>query len=442
MKIEDAIRNLLRDQAEKMGPSRDALPDLFRRAAEPAPRRSSVSRRWTAAVVAFAVFVAAGAVLWRAFHPSTARRPVSETADPWASFGTGWTELPAPPQVREDAANAWTGRELLSWGGSGQANDAPPLAEGFIFDPSTMSWSTMPAAPIARSGARAVWTGTEVLFWGGRDSVSGGLAADGAAFDPATSRWRTIPAAPLEPRAPAAVVWTGSEMIVWGGVPDRSETFTDGAAYDPIDDTWRPIAEAPIALNLASGVWTGNEMIAFGSNLNNRNIADTRTSVGEAYDPATDTWRSIATSSLSPQATSAVWVGDRMLAWDYDLHAQEYSPKADSWSDPVTMPMEPSECYPVSAVVADVVFAWYCGEAATWDPGWGDWQRVRGGPLEATIEANAGSYQLYRFADLLAAGEVLFLAVEGITVTGNGVPCYGCPGAPRGFWAYRPVTNS
>lgn len=443
MKIEDAIRDLLRDQAETMGPTRDALPSILRRASEPEPRASNASRRGIAVVVAFAVFVAAGVVLWQAFHPSTARRPLGVASDPWANLGAGWTELPAPPQVREEAANAWTGQELVWWGGHEQTSDAPPLADGFIFDPSTMAWSSMPAAPIARSGASAVWTGSEVLFWGGWDSVSGGLAADGAAFDPATLRWRAIPAAPLEPRAPAAVVWTGSEMIVWGGGPgsDRSQTFTDGAAYDPIDDTWHPISRAPIGLNLASGVWTGTEMIVFGSNLNGGNIADTVTSVGETYDPATDTWLSIAPSSLSPQATSAVWVGDRMLAWDYDLHAQAYSPQIDSWSDPETMPMEPSECYPDSAVVGGVVFAWFCGEAATWDPGSGDWQRVRGGPLEAMIGANGSTYQLWRFADLVAAGDVLLLPAEGITVY-KGEPCYGCSGSPHSFWAYRPAQPS
>jgi hypothetical protein len=439
MKIEDAIRDLLRDQAEKMGPTRDALPGILRRISESEPRVSNASRRAIAAVVAFAVFAAAGIVLWQAFHPSTAPRPLGVAEDPWASLGAGWTELPAPPQVREEDAHAWTGQELVSWGGHEQTSDAPSLADGFIFDPSTMAWSSMPAAPIARSGASAVWTGSEVLFWGGWDSVSGRLAADGAAFDPATLRWRLIPAAPLDPRAPAAVVWTGSEMIVWGGGPgsDRSETFTDGAAYDPIEDTWHAISRAPIVLDLASGVWAGNEMIVFGSNLNNRNIADTATSVGEAYDPATDTWLSTAPSSLSPQATSAVWVGDRMLAWDYDLHAQEYSPQTDSWSDPETMPMEPSECYPDSAVVGDVVFAWYCGEAATWDPGSGDWQRVRGGPLEAMIQANGNTYQLWRFADLVAAGDVLLLPAEGITVD-KGEPCYGCSDSPHSFWAYRP----
>jgi hypothetical protein len=441
MNTEDAIRGALHEQAEKMSPSRDALPDILHRVAELEPARSNASRRSVAVLVAFATFVAAGVVLWQAFQPSTPRHTtgVAGEQDPWASLGGGWTQLPAPPQIREETANLWTGHELISWGGHEPTSDAPSQADGFVFDPSTMSWGPMPAAPIARAGASAVWTGSEALFWGGWDS-SGEVAVNGAAFDPATSTWRAISDAPLEPRRPAAVVWTGSEMIVWGGGPNanRSKTFVDGAAYDPVTDMWHPIADAPIALNVASGIWTGNEMIVFGSNLDNRNFADTATSVGEVYEPTTDTWRQIHPSSLSPQATSAIWVGDRMLAWDYLLQSQEYDPTTDSWSDPVKMPLEPSDCYPESAVIANVVFGWYCGEAATWDPGSGNWERVKGGPLETMIAANGQSYQLYRFADLIAAGDALLLPAEGITVY-KGEPCYHCSGSPHSFWAYRPA---
>ncbi len=70
----------------------------------------------------------------------------------------------------------------------------------------------------------------------------------------------------------------------------------------------------PIELNLASGMWAGREMLVFGSLLDDRNVADTKTSVGAAYNPATETWRELPTSMLSPPATSAVWVRDRMVA--------------------------------------------------------------------------------------------------------------------------------
>jgi hypothetical protein len=89
-------------------------------------------------------------------------------------------------------------------------------------------------------------------------------------------------------------------------------------------------------------------------------------------------------------------------------------------------------------VSGDVVFAWFCGQAATFDVDARRWERVRGGVLEPTIEANEQEYPLFRFASLTAAGDVVAMAAEGITVDEEGVPCYGCPGAPISYWVYRP----
>jgi hypothetical protein len=127
-----------------------------------------------------------------------------------------------------------------------------------------------------------------------------------------------------------------------------------------------------------------------------------------------------------------------LIAWDYELHAQEYDPATDTWSASVEMPMDFSECYPYSVVAGDVVFAWFCGQASTLDAGGGTWERLRGGVLEPRIEANGQEYELFRFVSLVGAGDVFAMAAEGITVDEDGVPCYGCPGAPLSYWVYRP----
>ena len=65
--------------------------------------------------------------------------------------------------------------------------------------------------------------------------------ADGAAFDPATQQWRVLPPSGLSARAPLSV-WTGDELIVWGTSFRTKVRPLDGAAYDPASDAWRPIA--------------------------------------------------------------------------------------------------------------------------------------------------------------------------------------------------------
>jgi hypothetical protein len=422
----------------------DAPPledEIRRRAASPisvpfAPPSRGAGSRLLAGATALILFTAVAVATWRAFEPTdndgpgTTPSPVP-SADAWAGFAEGWTALPAPPEPRVGALVAWTGRELLVWGGIPSGVDEPAL-DGFAFDPVEGTWRRLPAAPAGAQmfgvTPRPVWTGTEMLFY-----------PVGLAFDPASNVWRELPPSPHDPGyRQTAVVWTGSEMIVFGGGNVGSPTTRHGAAYAPTMDSWRRISEGPVGLNLLSATWTGEEVIVFGSLLNDRNVAETPTSVGAAYDPVTDTWRALPPSDLSPQATSAVFAGGRLIAWDYEVRAQEYDPETNAWSATVEMPLQFSECYPDSVVSGDVVFAWFCGQATTFDVDARRWERVRGGVLEPTIEANEQEYPLFRFASLTAAGDVVAMAAEGITVDEEGVPCYGCPGAPISYWVYRP----
>lgn len=262
----------------------------------------------------------------------------------------------------------------------------------------------------------------------------------GVAYDPDEEMWRLIARAPIRETYGGVRVWTGKELIVWGGGGRGTPHAVRGAAYDPASDSWRRIASAPLGLNLSSGVWTGDLVLVFGSLLDRRNHAETPTSVGAAYDPETDTWREMPPSALSPQATSAVWLGDRMIAWDYETTSQEYDPVTDRWSAPIDLPLGFNECYPDSAVVGDLLLAWFCGNAAVYDEPTDTWQRIDGGPLDERIWSDAYEryIQLWRFADLVPADDVLVLSAEGITLNNKGIACYGCEGSPDSFWVYRP----
>jgi hypothetical protein len=406
------------------------------------PLRGGRGNKPVAIVVAFLVFAAAAAFAWHA-ATTTGTQPATSVSppvtDPLASIPTGWTELPKPPEQPQGSASLWTGNEVIDWGGylPDKTSDASPYqAGGFAFDPASNTWSAIPPAPGARTGAVGVWTGTEALFLFGWDGSK--TYPDGFAFDPTADSWRTIAAAPISPSS-AVAVWTGTQVIVWGESRDKGATGgPDVATYDPGTDTWRRIAEPPFGLNLASGVWTGDRFIVFGSFLDNGNHASTHTSVGLSYDPTSDRWTELPPSQLSPQATSAAWAGDRLVAWDYDVHSEVFDPATQRWSDPIRMPLQFHECYPDSAVVSGSVFAFFCGDAALYDVATSEWQRIHGGLLEPTTQANGARYSLWRFADLIPTGEVIFFEAEGLTVNDSGTPCYGCSGSPTSFWAYRP----
>ena len=363
-------------------------------------------------------------------------RGAGGTDEPGPNFPEGWTRLSPPPQSRDAAANVWAGSKVLVWGGcdSVEEDECIPTGDGFAFDLATRKWSGIPEAPMAAGHPAAIWTGKEAIFLGLQDEDR----IDGQSYEPETHRWRTMASAPIAPREGAVYVWTGTEVIVWGGGPQGEPVNTEGAAYDLATDTWRRIAEAPVGLNLASGIWTGREMLVFGSLLDGRNYSATRTPVGAAYDPSRDAWKRLPSSALSPQATSAAWAGGRMVAWDYEVHPQDYDPEKNTWSAPQKMPFEFSECYPDSVTLKGQVFAFFCGRAALYDPATSGWQEIRGGPLEEEVWSDAyrRRVKVWRFASLAPAGDVLYLLMEGLTLDSKGIACYGCAGSGVSFWTY------
>jgi hypothetical protein len=370
-------------------------PDLWaearRRAAAPeAPRRAArewppgAGRRAAVGALAFAVFAVAIAFAWDLANPG--RRPAPRppaVVDLAAELPVGWSELPAPPENRSGAATAWTGSELLVWGGyEFVGGNEDPQASGFGFDARERRWSGLPASPLrGRSHPAFAWTGSELLVWGGWD---GGVREppyfdDGAAYDPIARTWRMLPPAPLSARSPFSV-WTGDELIVWGST-DRSPRMRDGAAYDTLTDSWRRISDAPTNITDGSAVWTGDEMIVFGAALDANNQADTPTAIGIAYNPETDSWRELPPSDLSPQAMTASWLDGDMIAWDYDQATAAYDPTTDSWRSLPDSHLDFSECYPKSVATPAIVLGEFCGRTIALEAGEDRWREVSLDPL-------------------------------------------------------------
>jgi hypothetical protein len=403
-----------------------------------APRLPSLDLRFVSrAIVAVLTLAVLAGFAWSMIAHSA----VSNTGSAHqsrVSEADHWARLGLPPRLKDGVTLVSTDSEVLAWGGCSprREDECRPTGTGFAFDPRTRSWRDLPRAPLAGAYAQVVWTGSEAIFLGLAGSKH---RFQGEAYEPASESWRRIAAAPLGSARGAVALWTGDEVIVWGGGRRGTGRPRKGAVYDPVGDRWRRTSRAPIGLNLAHAVWTGDEMLVFGSLLNGRNIAATKTAVGAAYDPSADKWRTLPPSALSPQATSTAWTRHRMIAWDYLAHSQAYDPEGNRWTRRVTMPLRVGECYPDSARVRGFVFAFYCGQAALFRPSLPRWRRIHGGPLKAEIKSRSGAaYKRWRFAELVPAGDRLFLLAEGITFTNDGEPCYGCPGSPHSFWVYRP----
>lgn len=269
--------------------------------------------------------------------------PAHDTWRPLAPFPAEWTDVDTcgttPATCVGEAVGerpggypyvnpivVWTGDEVLVVGGDlrteepgessgcGGSGCVPGLVKSatFAYVPSVDEWQARAAPPwFVNERSPHVWTGDELLVW----PWDLDTAADPAyAYDPRQNTWRPLADVPIAPRQNAASVWSGREWIIWGGGDDEGE-FADGAAYDPAADTWRPLAVAPLGARKTQAAWSGAEMIVMaGSRGGGSGVCCGTMALGDgaAYDPATDTWRSLD-GSVGHPGFEPLWTGELLL---------------------------------------------------------------------------------------------------------------------------------
>lgn len=153
------------------------------------------------------------------------------------------------------------------------------------------AWTALPDPPLsARYDPLLAWTGNEVLAFGGRTgpacppgadcAVPDDGTRDGAAYDLEADRWRPLADAPVEVDRWTGHVWTAGRLVV--GDPEA------WWAYDPGADAWAgvPLPAEPVGVpeTAADGrVWT---------------VAGRRVQV---LDVATGAWSALPPDPLEPR---------------------------------------------------------------------------------------------------------------------------------------------
>jgi hypothetical protein len=171
---------------------------------------------------------------------------------------------PAPIEARSTPVMVWTGTEVIVWGGMSPTADGNITAhgDGATFDPATGTWRRIaPSLLSPRYGAIGAWTGQEMIVWGGYNGAD--FYSDGAAYDPATDTWRPLPASPLVATGGVAGEWTGTELVVLAGSTGADQYTTASAAYTPATDTWRAMPNIDGELGGSQfTTWTGRAVLA------------------------------------------------------------------------------------------------------------------------------------------------------------------------------------
>jgi hypothetical protein len=233
-------------------------------------------------------------------------------------------------------------------------------------------WRQLPPLPIPsterigdRIGTAVVWAGDQLLIWGG--GPGNNPHRDGWSYDPRGGRWQPLPLAPVGMSDPHAV-WTGREVLVWGTVESHDPPYgaapAAGLAYDPARHTWRRLPAPPRPFHgLNAAVWTGRELLVVTIARPSAPPQDEPT--GAAYDLATNRWRRLAPTPTKLNTNrhpvgAIVWTETRLLVWPELTNGGiaagaslwAYDPAADRWS------VLPSPSKRTSAVLSPLQLVW------------------------------------------------------------------------------------
>ena len=276
-------------------------------------------------LVSTAVWTGREMVVWGGFH-GTGSVTVVDSGARYDPLTDSWAPTSAAgpvPSPRGLHTTAWTGREMLVWGGCGNTNCSTLLDTGGRYDPSTDSWlpTTTVGAPGPRRFHASAWTGSEMVVWGGEGPGVFNTLDDGGRYNPATDSWMTMsPVGAPEARVLHTAVSTGSEVLIFGGcaTPGCFQRIEKGGGtrYDLQSDSWSPmsLAGVPSARYRHSAIWTGSEMILHGGCTDDE--CSFQTTSGGRYDPGTDSWAATNTDGAPYRAVhTAVWTGNEMIVW-------------------------------------------------------------------------------------------------------------------------------
>jgi Kelch motif len=237
------------------------------------------------------------------------------TSGAYRPAGAAWSTIPPDPGPQAEAVAAWTGSQMVIWGGVcclSQSNG------GTIYTPASNTWQQLPAAPIEpRRDAMGAWTGTELVVAGGQSGREGEppvLLKDAAAYNPATRTWRKLPPMPV-PTAGATAVWDGTEVVFIAGTTPARSPSAGAQAYNPVTNTWRQLPPMPFSRAGFAAVWTGSQVLVWGG-VTGGSPSSAVPPHGETYDPATNQWTAMPEAPLSGRADpAAVWTGRQMIVW-------------------------------------------------------------------------------------------------------------------------------
>lgn len=182
---------------------------------------------------------------------------------------------------------------MLVWGGTGSGY----YADGAAFDPVAGTWTALPTAPItARGSAFGAWTGTELLIWGGSDG-SGTRFTDGALYNPSTKTWRKLSSGKLSGLPGMFAGLVGGQLVTFGGIDTAIRWQGESAALDTLTWSDLPLTSSTLDPRFFPVTWSfGSRWYVWSGYKDDGSGGVLFTPTGAAYDSSSRTWSAMPTT--------------------------------------------------------------------------------------------------------------------------------------------------
>jgi N-acetylneuraminic acid mutarotase len=277
--------------------------------------------------------------------------PPDPGTTPAVTLGT-WRRGADSPIKRAEAVGAAVGGKLYVLGGiSGKGSNFsyPIIARGDAYDPATDTWSRVADMPEPFTHSVGTVDGTTIWFVGGFVGHTPGPGTEHVwKYDTAADVWSRGPDLP-DARGGGASAIVGRTLHYFGGANrTRTEDMASHWSLD-LDDpnaTWVQHADMPMPRNHMAAATVGGKIYAVGGQRGEGADAVDLSEV-DAYDPATDSWTSVAAMPGARSHTNCstfelngklIVIGGESGPEQYHNEILSYDPAANAWSVFATLP--------------------------------------------------------------------------------------------------------
>jgi hypothetical protein len=241
----------------------------------------------------------------------------------WDPATDRWRKLsPAPLVGRADHGATWGDGRLFLWGGLASEPTLSVRADGAAWDARSDTWTVLPPGPLpARVRPLLAWTGAELLVWGGQ--AGGRNLHDGALLDPRAGTWRPMTPIPVRYREDPAAVWHQGRLVVWGRPVARHRP--PGWAYDPAADEWTMLPRLLLQeRGGAHAISAEDTIIVWGGR-----DEEGRRQDGFLLDLGSNAWRRVPPAPTGHRRRPLVaWTDAGLIVWGGSAWGR---PVADGW---------------------------------------------------------------------------------------------------------------